>query len=151
MKSGGDDSEASSNGEEFTQLTFSALPVTNHDITGLASPTGTASLLTITQSLLSETTPSIVTSPPSMHSNDDTENSNERTCHFDSSCLSKTWTPSTFTGAQLRGTCSLEYAEYMRDRSHKRKTHMVDLRKDDVVNHVQQSSATTTMTSASKH
>ncbi|CAF4886766.1 unnamed protein product, partial [Rotaria magnacalcarata] len=49
--------------------------------------------------------------------------------------------------AQLRGTCSLEYTEHMREKSHKRKAHMVDLRKDDV--HQQQQSIM--MTSTSKH
>ncbi|CAF5038556.1 unnamed protein product, partial [Rotaria magnacalcarata] len=50
--------------------------------------------------------------------------------------------------AQLRGTCSLEYTEHMREKSHKRKAHMVDLRKDDVHQQQQQSIM---MTSTSKH
>jgi hypothetical protein len=137
IKSGGDESEASSVGEEFTQVSFAELPPSNSDST--PTETSTAAALKLHRSLPLEKTPSIVTSPPAdlNEKNDDNENAN----------LSKTWSASTFTGAQLRGTCSLEYTEHMKDKSHKKKAHMIDLRKDDA----QQQSNITAMTSTSKH
>jgi len=127
-KSGGDDSEASSTGEETGTLAFSALPTSNSDLTDLE--TSTAVPFRVHRSLPAEKAPEIVTSsPPDL--SDSLSSSN------DNPMLSKTWSPSTFTGAQLRGTCSLEYTEHMKDKSHKRKAHMIDLRKDDGQYHQQ--------------
>ncbi len=139
-KSGGDDSEASSVGEDFTQLSFTEVPTTNTELTDTESSIAIG--LKVIRSLPLEKTPSIVTSPPNTdEKTDDSGSSNEN------ANLSKTWSSSAFTGAQLRGTCSLEYTEHMKDKSHKKKAHMVDLRKDDG----QQQSTTTTITSTSKN
>ncbi|UJR23337.1 hypothetical protein I4U23_026351 [Adineta vaga] len=118
-KNGGDDSEASSTGEDSAPLTFSEIPTSNPDLTtvdnSLLLP---ATSLKVHRSLPAEQTPSIITSPPPADSNNNPP-------------LSKTWSSTTFTGAQLRGTCSLEYSEHMREKSHRRKAHMIDLRKDN--------------------
>jgi hypothetical protein len=127
-KSGGDDSEASSTGEEVPQVSVTDTPTSNSDLTEIET-TPTAVSLKVHRSLPAEKTPSIVTSPPPLpdvnETTDDSENS------YENSNLSKTWSSSTFTGAQLHGTCSLEYTEHMKEKSHKRKAHVIDLRKDD--------------------
>ncbi|CAF4065954.1 unnamed protein product [Rotaria sp. Silwood2] len=139
VKSGGDDSETSSAGEENNQSAFTEIRTLNQDSTRV--PSAPATSLKVHRSLPSEKTTSTLTASPltaidSNEANDDSGSGNESTN------LSKTWAPSTFTRAQLRGTCSLEYTEHMRDKSHKRKAHMIDLRKDDEYHH--QQSITTT-------
>jgi len=147
-KSGGDDSGASSTGEEGTQLVFTDIPTSNSDLT--ATESSTAKLLKVHRSLPSEKTPAIITSPPPPPpSSDSNEKNYESESSYENSNLSKTWSGPTFTGAQLRGTCSLEYTEHMKDKSHKRKAHMIDLRKDDVQQQTQQLSPNT-ITSTSK-
>jgi hypothetical protein len=145
-KSGGDDSGASSTGEEGTQFVFTDIPTSNSDLTTIES--STAKSLKVHRSLPSEKTPAIITSPPPP-SSDSNEKNYERESSSENSNLSKTWSGPTFTGAQLRGTCSLEYTEHMKDKSHKRKAHMIDLRKDDVQQQIQQLSPNT-ITSTSK-
>ena len=125
-KPGGDDSEGSSAGEEGTPLSFAPLPTSNPDLTGIPTPTPVA--LTVLRSLPSDKAPTIITSPPP---NEPTQEKNVNQSKNDESNLSKTWSSGAFTGAQLRGTCSIEYAEHMKDKSHKRKAHVIDLRKDD--------------------
>jgi hypothetical protein len=148
IKSGGDDSEASSTGEEFTQLSFTEVPTSNPDLTAIASATSTATSLKVHRSLPAEKTPAIVTSSPPFESNEPNAKTDDSGSSNENSNLSKTWSPSAFTGAQLHGTCSLEYIEYTKDKSHKRKAHMIDLRKDDVQHHQQ---LTATMSATSKH
>ena len=148
VKSGGDESEASSTGEDSTQLTFSEIPISNPDLTALPTKVGTATTLKVHRSAPADTTPTIVTSPPALESSDAVEKTDDSTSSAENAGLSKTWSSSAFTGAQLRGTCSLEYAEHMREKSHKRKAHVVDLRKDDA--QFQQLTATT-MASTSNH
>jgi len=147
-KSGGDDSEVSSAGEEGTRISFTEIPTSNPDLT--VTETSKAILLKEHRSLPPEKTPSIITSPPpppptSLDLNEKKDHSGNS---HENSNLSKTWSPSTFTGAQLRGTCSLEYTEHMKDKSHKRKAHLIDLRKDDVQ---QQQLSPNTIPSPSKH
>ena len=129
FKSTGEDSGASSAGEDFTQLTFSELPTSNPDLSDIVTPTPmeTATIFKLNRSLPGEST-TTKTAP----SSDFAEKGDETSGTTDHASLSKTWSSSAFTGAQLRGTCSLEYAEHMKDKSHRRKAHMVDLRKDDI-------------------
>lgn len=143
-KSGGDDSEASSIGDDGTQLTFAEISSTDSDLKVEENPMAVS--LKVHRSLPAQNTPSIITSPPPS-SPDSNEKINDSECSYENAHLSKTWSSSTFTGAQLRGTCSLEYTEHMKEKSHKRKAHMIDLRKDD---HQQQISPNT-ITSTSKH
>ena len=137
IKSGGDDSEASSAGEDNTQLVFAGISPTHLDTQTTSTATieiPTAVSLKVHRSLPAEKTPSIITSPPppsSLQSCECNEQPFENDDNYDSCNLSKTWSSTTFTGAQLRGTCSLEYTEHMKEKSHKRKAHMIDLRKDD--------------------
>ena len=130
-KSGGDESEASSVGDEPSQLVFSEIPTSNPDLTAVTSPTGAPPTLKGNRSVPTEATPTIVTSPPPLDSSEPVDKAEDSTSSAENSGLSKTWSTSAFTGAQLRGTCSLEYTEHMREKSHKRKAHVVDLRKDD--------------------
>jgi len=146
LKSGGDDSEASSAGEEFTQLSFTEIPISN-PVDSLAPSTAVG--LRVHRSLPAEKTPPIVPSLPS-NSVEINETNNDSGSSNENPTLSKTWSSGTFTGAQLHGTCSIEYSEHMKDKSHKRKAHVIDLRKDDVQHH-QQHLATTTITPISKH
>ncbi|CAF3572963.1 unnamed protein product [Rotaria sordida] len=148
LKSGGDESGGSSAGEEFHHLSFSEIPTSNPDLTD--TPPTLATSLKVHRSLPAERLLPTITTSSTLNTNDfneknDNNNNNNRN-NNDNTNLSKTWTTSTFTRAQLRGTCSLEYKEHMRDKSHKRKAHMIDLRKDDD-NHHQQS---TTITSSNK-
>lgn len=133
----GDDSEGSSAGEDGLPLPATPMPTPNPNFTDTLSPRPPA--LTIIRSLPPDKPPAIITSPPPFESREDRDESN----------LSKTWTPGAFTGAQLRGTCSLEYTEHMKDKSHKRKAHMIDLRKDDVSTSQQQTP--NPLTPTSKH
>lgn len=118
----GDESEGSSAGEDGASSLSTALPASNPDLIG-AVPTA----LSVLRSLPAEKTPKIITSPPIESKQEKDVNSTK----FDESNLSKTWSSGTFTGAQLRGTCSTEYTEHMKDKSRKRKAHVIDLRKDE--------------------
>lgn len=130
-KSGGDDSEASSAGEDSAPLSFGEVPTSNSDLTA-AEPPRTAVALTVHRSLPGDKTPSIITSPPPpLPPSDSNEKNDSNASSYENSNLSKTWSASTFTGEQLRGKCSIEYTEHMKDKSHKRKAHVIDLRKDD--------------------
>ncbi|CAF1035478.1 unnamed protein product [Rotaria sp. Silwood1] len=134
VKGGGDDSGSSSAGEELSPSSFTDIPTPNPNVAPITPAPATA--LKVHRSYPLEKTSSIITPPPlttieSHETDDDSKASKENTN------LSKTWAPSTFTRAQLHGTCSLEYTEHMRDKSHKRKAHMIDLRKDDVYHHQQ--------------
>lgn len=131
VKSGGDESEASSVGDEPTQLVFSEIPTSDLDLTDVMSPSGAPPALKGNRSVPTETAPTIITSPPPLDSSEAVDKTDDSTSSAENSGLSKTWSASAFTGAQLRGTCSLEYTEHMREKSHKRKAHVVDLRKDD--------------------
>ena len=146
FKSAGEDSGASSAGEDFTQLTFTGLPMSNPDLSDITTPTPTetAVVLKVNRSLPCD---SIL--PKATFTSDTTEKGDDASVTPDHASLSKTWSASAFTGAQLRGTCSLEYAEHMKDKSHRRKAHMVDLRKDDVQH--PQLPPPSSMTSTSKH
>jgi len=150
-KSGGDDSEASSTGEGGVHISFQEIPTSNSDLPSIEKTSiSTAVSLKVHRSLPAEKTPSIITSsPPPPPLSELNEKRNDSASSSDNLNLSKTWSSPTFTGAQLHGTCSLEYTEHMKDKSHKRKAHMIDLRKDDVQH--QQQSTTNTMTSTSKH
>ena len=140
-KSGGDDSEGSSVGEEGGHFTFNEIPASNPDLATVDNSTGVS--LKVHRSLPGDRTPEIITSSPPETEFYEKNNGNE------TNNLSKTWSSSTFTGAQLRGTCSIEYTEHMKEKSHKRKAHMIDLRKDDVQH--QQQLTTTSSLSTSKH
>ena len=133
VKSGGDDSEGGSSGcEDNTPSQFNDLPSSNPDLATPETPT-TAVPLGVQRSLPQERAPAIITSPPPPSAPPDfhEKNGSNASSYGENSILSKTWSPSTFTGEQLRGKCSLEYTEHMKDKSHKRKAHVVDLRKDD--------------------
>lgn len=157
-RSGGDDSgDASSTcgDDSHTPLTFTEIPSINCEAP--INENSTAQTLKLLRSLPAEKTPSIITSPPPPSSSSTTitttTDSNDKTNESENSAnentrLSKTWSSSTFTGAQLRGTCSLEYTEYMKEKSHKRKAHLIDLRKDD---NQQQQLSPNTITSTSKN
>ena len=141
-KIGGDDSEGSSAGEEVPPLSFAPMPSSIPDLTDTSGSKPAA--LTCIRSLPLDKPPEIITSPPPFESLQEKEDSN----------LSKTWTSGAFTGAQLRGTCSVEYTEHMKDKSHKRKAHMIDLRKDELSPSQQQQQQQQTpnpLTPTSKH
>ena len=155
VKTGGNDSEANSTGEEYNQSPFAEAPRYNPDLTKVDPTPITTARSSKAHQLSPLETPSLRATLSALDSvnvnvkNDDNRNSNEK------SSLSKTWTSSAFTGASLHGTCSLEYTEHMRDKFHKRKSYVIDLRKDNSQNHhyhqQQQQITTTTITSTSKH
>lgn len=132
-KEGDDETDGSSGAEEISQFHFSPEPATAEpDFAGIrtsVSPAVLNSHLKFNCSLPADHAPRIFTSPPPEDLNDSNEKNNDSTSSNENASLSKTW--SSFTGAQLRGTCSLEYAECMKDKGRRRKTHMIDLRKDE--------------------
>lgn len=126
-KVSGDDSEASSAGEDSNNMVFSELTCSKSDTADLS----TENMLTKTLSNGSDTIPRIIATMPFTDALNLHEKNDENATTFEQHDLSKTWSGSSFTGAQLRGTCSLEYTEHMKEKSHRRKAHLVDLRKDD--------------------
>ncbi|CAF4864806.1 unnamed protein product [Rotaria socialis] len=147
-KSGGDDNGGSSGGEEINQSPVRGKRATSPDITRRShKPLGTTVSLNANRSFPSDKRSRIVTTPPPLKSTESNDKNDDSESGSETTNLSKTWTSSAYNHAKLRGTCSLEYTEHMREKSHKRKAHMVDLRKDDA--HQQQQS--TMMTSTSKH
>ncbi|CAF4274334.1 unnamed protein product [Rotaria socialis] len=147
-KSGGDDNGGSSGGEEINQSPVRGKRATSPDITRRShKPLGTTVSLNANRSFPSDKRSRIVTTPPPLKSTESNDKNDDSGSGSETTNLSKTWTSSAYNHAKLRGTCSLEYTEHMREKSHKRKAHMVDLRKDDA--HQQQQS--TMMTSTSKH
>ncbi len=149
-KSGGDDSEGgSSAGEDSVPLTFTATPTSHPDLPAIE--TSTAVPLGVHRSLPAEKTPAIITSPPPPPPINSNEKNDSNASNYENSNLSKTWSPSTFTGEQLHGKCSIEYTEHMKDKSHKRKAHVIDLRKDDNQQQQQQQISPNNQTSSSKN
>ncbi|CAF3620024.1 unnamed protein product [Rotaria socialis] len=146
-KSGGDDNGGSSGGEEINQSPVRGKRATSPDITRRShKPLGTTVSLNANRSFPSDKRSRIVTTPPPLKSTESNDKNDDSGSGSETTNLSKTWTSSAYNHAKLRGTCSLEYTEHMREKSHKRKAHMVDLRKDDA--HQQQQS--TMMTSTNK-
>ena len=139
-KSGNDDSEVSSVSDEATPLPFQECKTSNPDLS--TSRTSTAVSLTVHRSLPVEKTHLTITSSDSNKKNHSASYNQENTN------LSKTWSASTFPVEQLHGTCSVEYTEHMKDKNHRRKAHMIDLRKDD---RHQQPLSPSAITSSSKH
>lgn len=156
-----EDTGGSSGGEETSSVSITDTTTTTTHIEPSSSvpqkPLGTSVSLRVHRSFPSEkrTTGG---GRPSSDSTDSTDKNNDSGSGSEISNLSKTWTSSTFSHTQLRGTCSLEYVEHMREKSHKRKAHMVDLRKDDA-NHQQANTTTsssknlisTSLTSSTNH
>ncbi|CAF3849723.1 unnamed protein product [Rotaria magnacalcarata] len=140
VKGGGDDNGGSSGGEEINQSPVRGKRVTSPDIRrGSHKPLETTVSLNLNRSFTSDKRSRIVTTPPPLKSTDSNDKNDDSGSGSETTNLSKTWTSSAYNRAQLRGTCSLEYTEHMREKSHKRKAHMVDLRKDDVHQQQQQS------------
>ncbi|CAF1230907.1 unnamed protein product [Adineta steineri] len=142
IKSGGDSSEASSAGEDLNRLSFTEIPTSDSEAqSGDYLTVAPAVSLKVHRSLPVEKTASTIPAADAYEKTDSYERTSENRT------LSKTWSSTNFTAVQLRGTCSLEYSEHMKDKSHKRKAHMIDLRKDD-----HQSQLTpTSLTPLSKH
>ena len=125
-KSANEDSEASSAGEDSTPLSFQEISTSELDLT--TPGTSTAVSLAVHRSLPTEKTLTVITSPPPSDSNK--KNSGTGSSQENSN-LSKTWSSSTFTGEQLHGKCSMEYIEQMKEKNHRHKKRIIDLRKDD--------------------
>ena len=133
IKNTGDDSSTSSPDEDFSSTVFSDISPTHSDSNHIPLKIDhSAQRLRQVQSLTTDSgVPSIITTPPSTNNSSSPEKNDDSESSTEHSNFSKTYPSTSFTGAQLRGTCSLEYAEYMKDKAHRRKAHMVDLRKDD--------------------